>query len=112
MKPLTALLLVIAALVVASLACGSSSSSSRTPTPTPKTAWLYCPDCADVEMKINLWQNGGSDRGTVVGKAAHADEVFVLESKKDSSEGRYYYRVKVKETGATGWVPEALIAIP
>jgi hypothetical protein len=63
-------------------------------------------------MEINLWQNCSSSRGSVVGKADHADEVFVLSKTRDSSEGRDYYRVRVKNTGATGCVPETLIAVP
>lgn len=106
------ILVVIAILVVAAIACGGSSGPTRTPTPQPKTGWLYCPDCASEGIQINLWENCSSSRGKVTGKANHADEIWVYDSTRDATENRLYYRVKVKSTNAKGCVPETLIAVP
>lgn len=118
--------IVITVLVLAALACGSETSSTRetttedsatpakldkgtTATAMPTEGSLWCPDCAAENISINLWENGDTDRGRIVAKANHGDDVEVLDRNYEKSESRYYYKVKVEETGAQGWVPETLI---
>jgi len=79
------------------------------PTPTPHIAHLYCPDCRDIGMWINLWQRGQADRGRVVAEAPHGTEVIILERRSEPSEDRDYLKVKIMATGQTGWVPEPFV---
>lgn len=72
---------------------------------------LWCPECADISMLVNLWERGGANRGRIIGRANHGDKVRVLDRNYDTSESRYYYLVRVKKTGAEGWVPETLIQL-
>jgi hypothetical protein len=70
-----------ALLVLAVLACGSSDSrpaaTSAPSEPEPFTALLWCEDCADVGMDINLWDS--PDRDYVTGSLPHNTIVSVLD---------------------------------
>jgi len=96
------LILCVVALIVQQTRDGSTQTTGR----------LYCPECAADGITINLWQNGAANRGRVVAQGQHNATVQVLSKRYDSTESRYYYRVRVTATGATGWVPETLIRVP
>ena len=106
-------------LALAAIACGCRATGipgERTyEVPTPLSpilkGRLWCPDCADEGTSIELWQEAGVQRGKVVGKGNHGDNVDIFEKWYDDSEERYYYRVRLLSTGATGWVSEKLVQI-
>ena len=79
------------------------------PTPTPYTAYLYCPDCADAGMPINLWERGQADRGRQIALGFHGDQVLVLDRQREPVEERDYLRVRVVGSGVSGWVPEPFV---
>jgi hypothetical protein len=86
---------------------GPAHNPSPTPGPTAESkpsaepigkAVLWCPDCADIGMKINLWNS--PQRSQVVGMLPHKTTVTMLE--KGTHDGRILYRVSGK--GQSGWV--------
>lgn len=95
-----------------------SQRTSLFPTPTPnppatatrmQTGRLWCEDCAAAGMDVNLWSNYNRTAAHVTGRLPHRTPVTVLDSKRNSVEGRMYYRVQAQ--GFSGWVPETLIRL-
>ena len=113
-------LVVTLALVVGAVCCvgvalvvfsDRGSLPAPTPSPTPAFGKLFCPDCAAAGLPVNLWEHGRAARGKIVGRGEHGDRVEILGRQWETSESRHYYRVRVSETGAEGWVPETLIEV-
>jgi hypothetical protein len=58
-------------------------------------------------MTVNLWSSLSKRRRS--GIAVHGAEVDVLGSKFSRREGKYYYKVRQVNGGATGWLSEVLL---
>jgi hypothetical protein len=106
---LTALVAVLGLILM--VACEATAGPTFTPGPTlrptaaPKPtvtpigqAILWCQDCADIGMEINLWN--APQRSQVVGSLPHGTRVTVLE--KATCEGRTL--LKVRGDAQMGWV--------
>lgn len=71
--------------------------------PADDAVTLWCPDCAEIGMRINLWDwPGGLAAGaTVVAEADHGDTCTLLGSQQDFDE--------VRCGASTGWVRSSLV---
>jgi len=89
------------------VACGATTKPVPTATPEPKpttfTVILYCPDCADIGMAINLWST--PSRSGISGKANHGDTCTVTDT--DTYDGLLHYKVTCGSQA--GWVSENLV---
>ena len=104
---LSRLFIVVLAVTFILVACSSSSSKS-TPSvkPTAYAVVLVCDDCAAIGMKINIGQNAGTSRGSLVFSVPHNTTVNVLNS-KTADDGRRWYNVEYN--GNTGWIPQDFV---
>ena len=71
-------------------------------TASPAFGDLVLPD------NINLWENWGETRGSVISTLKHGAPVTVLEARQRTSQDVVYYRVKTK-SGVKGWISGAFI---
>lgn len=81
----------------------TSAAAPPTAPPAARTVTLYCPDCAEVGMAINLWDSptdiwGGA---VVVGRRPHGTVCTVLAEDEDFT--------RVDCGGTTGWVQNTLL---
>jgi len=112
------ILLLLLVLLGVSLACGAPSQPAPTlvptativPTPAPTTyrVYLYCADCAEIGMNINLWETIDRQNLATTGSVPNNAPVTVLD--RQEYEGFVYY--KVQYHGQTGWVSEQMIRTP
>jgi len=56
--------------------------------------------------RINLWQS--VDRRRITGQVRHGARVWVMETRLNSDEGRWYFRVRW--WWRTGWVPDVFVS--
>ena len=99
-------LFVIAILLGWMITNTSGISSSRSATPLPRVT-IWCPDCADAGMEVNLWSKaGGAAAGaTVLSSVPH--DTIVSEVRARSVDGVSYIRVDYR--GNRGWLTKSLI---
>ena len=73
------------------------------PTFAPVPVSLYCLDCADIGMDVNLWCKpaGAGEGASVVGSKPHGTKCQAV-----ASQAGFY---KVKCAGATGWVKASIV---
>ena len=73
------------------------------PLATSYSAFLYCPDCAEEGMSINIWrsQDGTQLTGGVVASYPHGTSVTVI-----ARDGKF---VKVEVGSVTGWLASSLV---
>lgn len=99
------------AVAVALVACGAGPSSPAAPPPviekpTAYTVVLICDDCAAIGVKINVWSNAGTSRGSVAFSVPHNTTVSVADS-KIADDGRRWFRVEYKSS--YGWIPQDFV---
>ena len=76
------------------------------PLPTTYTVVIWCQECADIRMSINVWEKAGTTRGSVVYSVPYSTTITVLSS-KTADDGRRWYRVSY--LGKTGWIPSSFV---
>ena len=106
MKKMLFALIVSVLLAACSSAVPATSTPVPEPTEIPPTAYqvtLFCQDCADIGMAINLWTD--PDRSGVAGSVPHNTVVTVLDSRM--VDGTQYYYVRYVNT--RGWVSELMV---
>jgi|GEM_PF-2144564 len=110
------ILLVVLILLGVSLACGAPSQPAPTlvptativPTPTPTTyqVYLYCADCVELGMDINLWETVDRQNLVTTGSAPNHAQVTLLEWQE--YDGVMYFKVEYQ--GQIGWVSEQMVS--
>lgn len=81
----------------------SAPTTSPVTAPTTFPVTLFCPECADAGMKINLWAS--PNRAGVAGSVPHNTRAIVIET--SIYDGVLHY--KVQANGITGWVSQSFI---
>ena len=76
------------------------------PQPTTYAVVLWCQECADIGMSINVWEKAGTTRGTVVFSVPYNTTVTVLSSKTADDRQRWY---RVSYLGQTGLIPSSFV---
>jgi hypothetical protein len=76
------------------------------PTAAPvQFVYLNCPDCAEIGMFINIWEN--PDRIGVAGKCQHGQMVNLI-SHKQHTDGLHYYQIRCGSIN--GWVSQQMVS--
>lgn len=75
------------------------------PPPTAYQATLFCQDCADAGMEINLWETPERDGLRTTGSVPHNTAVTVLDSRMVNGTRHY----KVRHVNVVGWVSELMV---
>ena len=83
-----------------------SALTGRSASSLPPVAWLWCPECGEEGMPVNLWQKTGTDRGSAVTSAPHGTAVIPARETQ-GNDGRTWYYVTMD--GESGYVPSSLI---
>lgn len=78
-------------------------SPTLAPSPTPFDATLYCPECAGLGIKINIWSK--PNRQGIKVKVPHNTIVSVIDKK--TYNGLLYYKIRIHNI--VGWVSEDFI---
>ena len=98
--------LCLLAFVVTRIIPKRDANTSSVPAQTAYSAKLVCSDCASVGIEIYVWQNAGTNRGSVVYGVLHNTTVTVIQSKL-ADDGRTWY--KVIYNGKSGWIADDFV---
>ena len=66
---------------------------------------LYCPECQEAGMKINIWETPSRAGLKTTGSLPHGTQVTVIDKAYHDGMSQY----KITHQGITGWVSELMI---